>query len=333
MLSRDLVKKTLEFSSPPRVPRDIWLLPWARENYPQEVEKLLSDFPNDIVHSPGFLRESPHITGDPYSPGYYIDEWGCKFENKQSGIIGEVKEPLIKDWKDLEELCPPRECLTVDVDRVNQFCRETDKFVLAGACPRPFERLQFLRRTENLYIDLIEQPREFWKLVDIVHGFYMEEMRIWAETEVDALMFMDDWGAQRSLLISPELWRKVFKPLYREYIELAHKHDKYIFMHSDGYILDIIPDLIDLGLDALNSQIFCMGLDQLKQFRGKLTFWGEIDRQHLLPYGTKDDIRSAVRKVKEALYCDGGVIAQCEFGIGAKPENVYTVFATWDEVG
>lgn len=333
MLSRDLVKKTLEFSSPPRVPRDIWLLPWARENYPQEVEKLLSDFPNDIVHSPGFLRESPHITGDPYSPGCYIDEWGCKFENKQSGIIGEVKEPLIKDWKDLEELRPPRECLTVDVDRVNQFCRETDKFVLAGACPRPFERLQFLRRTENLYIDLIEQPREFWKLVDIVHGFYMEEMRIWAETEVDALMFMDDWGAQRSLLISPELWRKVFKPLYREYIELAHKHDKYIFMHSDGYILDIIPDLIDLGLDALNSQIFCMGLDQLKQFRGKLTFWGEIDRQHLLPYGTKDDIRSAVRKVKEALYCDGGVIAQCEFGIGAKPENVYTVFATWDEVG
>jgi hypothetical protein len=105
-----------------------------------------------------------------------------------------------------------------------------------------------------------------------------------------------------------------------------------MFMHSDGHIVAIIPELIDLGLDALNSQLFCMGLDELSRFRGMLTFWGEIDRQHLLPRGTRNDIRTAVHSVREALWAAGGCIAQCEFGAGADPDNVFTVFETWDEL-
>jgi len=74
-----------------------------------------------------------------------------------------------------------------------------------------------------------------------------------------------------------------------------------------------------------------MGVENLgKQFKGKITFWGEIDRQYVLPYGTADDVINAVRKVKESLYQGGGVIAQCEFGPGAKPENIYLVFKTWN---
>ena len=100
-------------------------------------------------------------------------------------------------------------------------------------------------------------------------------------------------------------------------------------MHSDGYTLDIYPRMIELGLDAFNTQIFCMGLDKLEQFKGKITFWGEIDRQHLLPEGTTQDIEKAVKEVYSRLWCDGGCIAQCEFGAGAKPENVYAVYQTW----
>ena len=102
-------------------------------------------------------------------------------------------------------------------------------------------------------------------------------------------------------------------------------------MHSDGYILDIIDDLIELGLDALNSQIFCMGVDNLSPFQGRLTFWGEIDRQHLLPHGTTQDIADAVNQVYQTLYQNGGVIAQCEFGAGANPDNVAQVFKTWND--
>jgi hypothetical protein len=100
-------------------------------------------------------------------------------------------------------------------------------------------------------------------------------------------------------------------------------------MHSDGWITDIIPDLIEIGLDALNSQVFCMGVEELgKRFVGELTFWGELDRQQLLPRATTSEIARAARSLKAAFHRNGGLIAQCEFGPGARPENVYTFFET-----
>ena len=73
-------------------------------------------------------------------------------------------------------------------------------------------------------------------------------------------------------------------------------------------------------------------MDKLAPFKGKITFWGEICRQHLLPYGTVEDVRNSVRLVYDTLWDNGGCIAQCEFGAGAKPENVAAVFETWDEL-
>ncbi len=333
MTSRELVVSTLEFASPMRIPRQLWLLPWANEHYPVELAEIRDRFPDDIASSPGFLKEQVKTVGDRYTPGTFVDEWGCIFENRQRGVVGEVKEPLLKRWEDADQVNPPVEFLSVDVNAVNSFCRDTDKFVLSGCCPRPFERLQFIRKSENLFVDLVEQPEELFLLLDRMHRFYLQELEIWAATDVDALSFMDDWGTQRAMLISPGMWRSIFKPLYKDYIDIAHSHGKYIFMHSDGYIADIIPDLVEMGLDALNAQIFCMDLENLgRQFRGKLTFWGEIDRQHTLPFGTPADVVNAVKRAKESLYQNGGVIAQCEFGAGAKPENIYQVFKTWEDL-
>ena len=69
-----------------------------------------------------------------------------------------------------------------------------------------------------------------------------------------------------------------------------------------------------------------------RQYAGKITFWGEIDRQGLLPSGSREEISAAVTRVKDALYCRGGVIAQCDFGLGAKPQNVSQVFEMWEEL-
>ena len=221
----------------------------------------------------------------------------------------------------------------MDVDAVNAFCRNSDKFIIAGTCPRPFERLQFYRNSANLYTDLGEARPEMLAFLARLHEFYMQELEIWVQTEVDALTFMDDWGAQRALLISPAMWRKLFKPLYKDYIDIAHRHGKKIFMHSDGFISPIIGDLVELGLDALNCQLFTMDIEELgRRYAGKITFWGEMDRQHLLPAGTPADIDRAVRRVKDALWRDGGCIAQCEFGPGGRPENVYQVYKTWEEI-
>ena len=331
--SRTLVKQTLTFASPKRIPRDLWTLPWADIHYPAQLANIRQRFPNDMAGAPGFLKKKPSTQGDPYQLGVYIDEWNCAFENRQAGLYGEVKNPLVAGWEDLDKVYPPEACLTIDPEQINAFCKASDRFVTGGCCPRPFERLQFIRGSENLYIDLAEGRTELFTLLDRIHQFYLKELEAWARTDVDGLMFMDDWGAQRALLISPRQWRKIFKPLYKEYIDLAHQHGKFIFMHSDGFTQDIIPDLIELGLDALNAQLFTMNIEDLgARFRGQLTFWGEIDRQQLLSFGTPADIDQAVHRVKDALYSQGGVIAQCEFSAGTRPENVYQVFQSWEDV-
>lgn len=333
MTSRELVKAALEFAAPPRIPRQLWFLPWASERYPHELRQIQQTFPDDIVTAPPVYQTPSNTFGDRYAAGVYIDEWGCRFENAEAGTIGIVQEALLTDWQEVDKVRVPEELLSLDAAPVNAFCRSTDKFVLANCNPRPFEQLQFIRTTENLLLDLARQPAELLVLLERMHQFYCAQLEVWANTAVDALTFMDDWGMQKSMLISPAMWRKLFKPLYRDYIAIAHAHGKYAFMHSDGYILDILPDLIEIGLDAINAQIFCMDLQQLSErCKGKITFWGEIDRQYLLPQGTADEIIAAVQSVKEALYENGGVIAQCEFGPGAKPENVHLVFVTWEKI-
>lgn len=333
MTPREIVVKTLELQSPPRVPRQLWLLPWAERTFPAELEAIREKYPDDLLRCPPFLSSPLRTSGEEHGVGFFVDEWGCRFENKQAGVIGEVKDPLLKDWQDAGALLLPAERLSVDTGKVDGFCRAGDHFVYSWPSVNLFERLQFIRGPENLYVDLAERPDELFALIARLHAFFKQELELWASTEVDALFFADDWGSQRSLLISPALWREVFKPLYRDYVEIAHRNGKYAFMHSDGYITDIFPDLIEIGLDAVNSQVFCMDIEELgRRFAGKITFWGEVDRQHLLPYGTPAEVAAAVRAAGNALWRNGGAVAQCEFGIGARPENVAAVFETWNEV-
>ncbi|AQQ09013.1 methylcobalamin:coenzyme M methyltransferase [Sedimentisphaera cyanobacteriorum] len=333
MTSRKLVTKTLEFDNPERIPRQLWLLRWAENNYPEQVSRITETFPDDVISSPNFIKTKPQTFGDPYISGTYKDEWGCEFYNKHDGIMGEVKSPLIEKWDELSKVRPPSEMLTVDKEKVNSYCSESDRFTLAGAAPRPFERLQFLRGTENVMLDLAMQPPELETLIHTIHQYNLKLLETWAETDVDGLMFMDDWGMQNSLLISPDHWRRLFKPMYKEYADIARSKGKKIFMHSNGYIYEILEDLIEIGLDAISSQIFCIGLDKLSEkFSGRITFWGEIDRQSLLPEGSTGDIRNAVQDICSKLYRNGGVIAQVQFGPGAKPENVYTAFEEFNNI-
>ncbi|HOC69589.1 MAG TPA: uroporphyrinogen decarboxylase family protein [Candidatus Hydrogenedentes bacterium] len=328
---RELVWQTLRLETPVRAPRQLWYLPWAEIHYPRELRTIQEQYPPDIVSAPGFHREPLPSHGCPTDLGTYIDEFGCEFINIQEGVIGEVKHPQIKDWdRDADTVRFPEEHLTIDRDKINAWCEGKDTFILAGCCPRPFEQLQFLRGSADLYTDLLVQPKALTAFMKRLHAFYCRVLERWAATEVDALTFMDDWGSQASLLISPELWRCVFKPMYRDYIAIAHGAGKAVFMHSDGHILSIFPDLVEMGLDAVNSQLFCMGLEKLTPFAGKITYWGEIDRQHILAEGTPEDARRAVRAIYAHLWKKGGCIAQCEFGPGARPDTVAAVFDAWN---
>jgi len=345
MDGRERVTRALRFENPDRAPRDLWIMPAVARSNPAELQTVLKRFPLDIVapvNTPGIgapassvlfkYGRSERASGSPFVVGTYIDEWGCPWDVAEDGVVGEVKRPPLSDWAALNGFRPPWEVLDkANWDHVNRFCAETDKFVLAPRSIKPFHRIQFLRGTEAVFIDLAYGTSELLHLLDTVHEFFLKELELWCGTDVDGIPFADDWGAQGSLLISPQMWREIFKPLYADYCQMIHRAGKFAFMHSDGHIGNIIPDLIEIGVDALNSQLFCMDIEELsRQYRGKITLWGEIDRQRILPFGTPKEVREAVGRVRQAFDTGaGGVIAQLEWGKDVSRENVEAVFEAW----
>ncbi|MCE5258671.1 MAG: methyltransferase [Chloroflexi bacterium] len=327
LTSRGRVTRTLTFAGVDRPARDIWLLPAAFFGREQELRDLLAQYPSDFGPT-GF--QDPADESPLYQPGEWVDQWGSGWINIQAGMIGEVKHPAVDDWGKLEHWQPPYHLLGKGFEQVNRTCAQSEKFTLLG-CPRPWERYQFLRGSENAYRDLAWGVPEAEKLLAMIHDYYMRHLEYIVKTDVDGISFMDDWGSERALLISPKMWAHYFKPLYKDYCDLAKAHGKYVFMHSDGYILDIYEHLIEIGVDAVNSQLFTMPIEEIgRRFKGRITFWGELDRQHILPFGTVSDVHLAVQRVKDALWDSrGGVIGQAEFNKGYPLENIRAFFEAW----
>lgn len=332
MTGRERVRAALTHTTPDQAPRNLWALPYISLFRKDELDELLSLYPSDFGQpelSPGSSDTGLQRLAQ---PGSYTDDWGSVWEVGEPGIIGEVKSPALAEWPALATFQPPWELVRDrDLAHANRNCASSDSFMLSPACARPFERLQFLRGTENTFIDLADRRPEIFKLTEMIHEFYLADVRNWARSEVDGVFLMDDWGANNALLIDPKIWREIFKPLYRDYCDLIHAAGKFVFFHSDGNIEAIYGDLVEIGVDAINSQLFCMNIEELaKRYKGRITFWGEIDRQHVLPFGSPDDVRAAVRRVRNALDDGtGGVIAQCEWGKDNSKDNIEAVFRAW----
>ena len=334
MTGRERVKRCLRFETPDRVPREAWALPGVMADTPEVFEAVVQRFPPDFAAPRAQYGNGDRSAGTRCAVGTYRDEWGSVWHVGESGVIGEVKEPALADWSALSTFQPPWEVLErADFRDVNPSCAETALFVKAGSQVRPFERMQFLRGTENLYLDLAYGTREVHLLRDMVHEYMMRDLELWCRTDVDGISFMDDWGTQYALLIHPEMWRSFFKPLYKDYIDLMHQHGKFVFFHSDGHIMALYPELIELGVDAVNSQLFCMDVEEIgRQYKGRITFWGEIDRQKILPFGSPAEVKEAVYRVRRALEdASGGVIAQFEIGKDVPIENALAAFEAWEQ--
>ena len=129
---------------------------------------------------------------------------------------------------------------------------------------------------------------------------------------VDGIYFGDDWGDQRGVIIGPERWREVFKPVYADLYGKVKKAGKFVLTHCCGSIIDIIPDVIEIGLDVLESvQPEARGMNpyQLKdRFGAQLTFWGGLGSQSIIPHGSPEELRAEIRKLGRHMVKDGGYI-------------------------
>lgn len=329
--AKENVIRTLRHDNPQWVPVTLWQLPATRLKYGEALDAVIDSCDLDILSAP---FNDP--TEDPrhYQIGSYTDCWGSTWVNHQAGIIGEVKEYPFADFSKVWDYKNPKELFLSGIDGFEETRKfidaHKDKFILGGWISL-FERMQYLRGTENLFMDTLIESPEYFKLMDIVEDFYNTYVDEWLKLDIDGIIFGDDWGSQRSLLISPDTWRKQFKPLYKRFFDKVHAAGKFVFMHSDGYILELYDDLIEIGVDAINSQVWCMGLDKVaEKCNGRITNWGEICRQHILPEGSTDDVIKAVHEMKEKLWVNGGLIGQFEAGPDMPLENIKAGLTHWN---
>jgi hypothetical protein len=333
MTGRELFTRTLLHEQVERLPRDLWMVPYIYLHRQAELDEFLARFPTDLTHPAGIrYGKSRYTKGEAYRIGSYTDEFGAVWNVMEDGVAGEVKDPIIKSMDDLDRYHLPWEILDeADYSGQAEAYRQTDKFVIGGTFVRPFERMQFLRGSPELFMDIALEEPIFLKMKEMLHEFNVREMRLMAAQAVDAVSFMDDWGSQNSLLISPAAWRKHFKPMYKEYCDIIHAGGKFAFFHSDGHTEAIYEDLIEIGVDAFNSQLFCMDIEKLgEKYAGKITFWGELDRQHILPFGSEEDVRASVRRLGRAMLSGkrSGFVAQCSWETVTPLANV---LAGYDE--
>lgn len=214
----------------------------------------------------------------------------------------------------------------------------TDYALLFTSGVSLFEMAQFLRRTDKLMMDLVTDRRNVERLLDRL----LEMSLTTLERQLDAfgpylhvLKLNDDLGMQDGPLISPRIFREVFLPRYKVMYELIRKKnpDIFILLHSCGSIYPFLGDLIDIGLQVLNpvqTSARDMAPQRLKREFGKyLTFWGGgVDTQHVLPFGTPEDVAWDVEEKMKAFGPGGGFVFNPSHNIspGVPPENILAMF-------
>jgi len=330
--SRERVIRTLNHQPVDRAPRDLWTPAAATRAERDEIDDLLLRFPRDIVapeSAAGCGPPSPHDSGE---NGEYADPWGCVWRLAAPPAGWElVLSPLSSGWSGFR---PPAELLDrFDRDRVNRHAAGSSQFVLAVSGVRPFERLAWLRGTEAALADIARGNGRGRKVLGLLHEFFSSEIELWASTGVDGVAFGDGWPGGDWSLLSVDRWRRVLKPLYRDYCRILHAADKFVFFRSAGRIEGIVDDLVEIGVDAVHARVGPESFSRLaEELRGRLTLWTGLDDPAILSQGSPNDVRLAVDRLRRALdFGRGGLIAQCDWQASVPWRNVAALFDRWQQ--
>ncbi len=185
---------------------------------------------------------------------------------------------------------------------------KANKIVIVQFSCGLFECSWMIRGFEDLFVDLLKNPSFCHDLYDMLLERHLQLVDELLKLGADGIIFVDDYGDQRGVLIGPDLWRQFIKPRLAKLYERVQQSGKWAFQHTCGNVFDIIPDFIDIGLDVLQSlQPEAMPVYEIKQhFGNELCLWGGLGTQQLLPKGTPEEIRAEIRRLRRELGRGGG---------------------------
>lgn len=291
MTGREAVTAAIEFRRPTRFPRQ---LPGA---YGSDFADLcMTPSPDD--RPCGRFEEA-------------TDEWGAVWRNIGTCHLGEVTAFPLEDWDDWDafvvpDVRDPARWTVLDGARE----RAGDRYLLCGGVSL-YERVHFIRGLENTWCDIYANPDELGRLLDILADMNVYAIERYAAAGGDGIMWPDDWGLQDRLMIDPAQWRALWKPRYARVYAAAHAAGLHTFLHSCGYIVEILDDLIEIGLDVIHmDQQENMGLALLgERFGGRITFFSPVDIQNTMARGDPAEIRAYCREmVRRLARPEGGFI-------------------------
>lgn len=196
------------------------------------------------------------------------------------------------------------------------------------------QRAQFILGTENFLMNTILNPDKLKLLLDKILDYQIKLTRAIMKSGISGIRFTDDWGIQNTLLIKPDMWRKFIKPGIKMLFEITKEYGGLIFHHSCGHVEEILPDLIEMGLDVLDP---CQPASNdiygwKEKYGDKLSFMGGIDTQGYLSFDKPESVKGKVKKFISFMSKGGGYIAAPSHTISIPKKNKEAMLQAINEV-
>jgi len=320
--SRERVIRAIEMSGPDCIPITHAALPGAFARHGAALEELYRRYPSDAISVGGAT------TGE-FGPQIGVpsrDTWGSLWVRYTDEHKGQVVGCPIRDWEALKTYEPPDTASDALIAEIEANLRRNGglRYTFADG-DTLWQRMFYLHGYQATLEDLLLYPERCAELRDMILAVMLRRVeRLCRIPELDGVHFRDDWGTQEALMISPQLWREFFKPAYARLFALVRDAGKHVWFHSDGQIAAIIPDLLEIGVQVLNPQVGAIGRERLAELcAGKVCIEADLDRQRLLPFGSPEEVRAAVRADIAAFgRFQGGYIGRGEVAGDVPLENV-----------
>jgi len=255
-----------------------------------------------------------------------VDDWGVRWiqTTVTEGSYIDGKPAILPS--EIEGFRPPQtdwEQVTASLAAQVEERRGQDTLLIAYDEMVLFDRAQALLSTEEFLVAVASCPQKVELLLERIGAYQKLLTRAIMRSGVAGIRFTDDWGIQTSLFIPPELWRRLIKPRLKELYAIVKECEGLVFQHSCGHISEIVPDLIELGLDVLDPcQPAANDIFRWKRDYGeRLSFMGGLDTQGYLSFATPLEIRREVAKVLAVMARGGGYIAAPSHTIHIPEEN------------